>query len=117
MDKLAGQLYPLTVLALFFVHAPISEETSKQGGINVLSFDGGGSRGFMEIKSLDQMMKLATAMVRYPKRLLAIIIEDLELKENKTREEIWQLMSTIKTSDVIQPYEHFDYIVGKFGQM
>lgn len=41
-----------------------SKETKKM--INVLSFDGGGSRGVMEVMLTDDLMKLVTKMVKYP---------------------------------------------------
>ena len=71
--------------------------------INVLSFDGGGSRGVMEVMILDDFMRLVTMMKNNPDANLGYKLKD------KTR--FKEMLAKIE--DPIHPTDIFDCIVGK----
>ena len=75
--------------------------------INVLSFDGGGSRGVMEVEILDSIMCLATLIQREPEKLLKM---DLNFEKSENRKDLANLLKEVK--DPIHPTETFDMIVG-----
>ena len=77
-----------------------------QKELNILSLDGGGSRGIMESIMLGHIMNLATIMTENPSNIKEVI---------KTNE--WSEISPLISShpNPIHPTEVFDYIVGKFN--
>ena len=77
-----------------------------QKELNILSLDGGGSRGIMESIMLGHIMNLATIMTENPSYIKEVI---------KTNE--WSEISPLISShpNPIHPTEVFDYIVGKFN--
>ena len=64
----------------------ISPTSSSKKMINVLSFDGGGSRGIMEAMVLDDFMRLVTLMKEDPKTNL------IEMLRNNDRYEFVRLL-------------------------
>ena len=78
----------------------------RQKELNILSLDGGGSRGIMESIMLGHIMNLATVMKENPSYIKEVI---------KTND--WSEMYPIISSHTnpIHPTEVFDYIVGKFN--
>ena len=77
-----------------------------QKELNILSLDGGGSRGIMESIMLGHIMNLATIMTENPSYIKEVI------KKNEWSE-IFPLISS--HPNPIHPTEVFDYIVGKFN--
>ena len=73
--------------------------------LNILSLDGGGSRGIMESIMLGHIMNLASIMKENPSCIKEVI---------KTND--WSEISPLISShpNPIHPTEVFDYIVGKF---
>ena len=78
-------------------------QDSKSTMINVLSFDGGGSRGIMEVMILDDFMRLVTMMKNNPDPGLC--------NELKDKTKFKAILTEIQ--DPIHPTEIFDCIVGK----
>ena len=79
--------------------------------INVLSFDGGGSRGLMEVLALQDIMLILTIMVRNPKEIAQLVKENANFELPNSRQAIHALME--KVEDPIHPTSVFNYIVGK----
>ena len=81
--------------------------------INVLSFDGGGSRGIMEAMVLDDFMRLTTLMKNSPQTDL------LKKLRSKNKHDFVKLLHPLDEndqdpiSDLIHPTEIFDMIAGK----
>ena len=82
------------------------EGEKRQKELNILSLDGGGSRGIMESIMLGHIMNLATIMKENPNYIKEVI---------KTND--WSEMYPVISShpNPIHPTEVFDYIVGKFN--
>ena len=85
------------------------QDSKSTAMINVLSFDGGGSRGIMEVMILDDFMRLVTLMKNNPDANLDDKLED----EDKT--EFKAMLAEIE--DPIHPTEIFDCITGKNKQI
>ena len=102
-------------------------------GVNLLGFDGGGSRGVMEAMILDDLMRLVTKMMKDPSKfsnlpdLIKSGINDTQedtSKKNEEREKTSDVESNVgqhfrklleedlKSCDVIHPTEVFDMIAG-----
>lgn len=79
--------------------------------VNVLSFDGGGSRGIMEAKILQHIMLLFSAMREDPQKVTNLVKDDPTLEDMKTRNELKAILQSVK--NVIHPTDVFDFIVGK----
>ena len=82
--------------------------------INVLSFDGGGSRGFMEIQTLDHVMRLTTSISNNPDYINFLIGSDEFLETTEIVEAFWNEISKLDSTEVMQPADYFNYIVGKY---
>jgi len=80
--------------------------------IHVLSLDGGGSRGLMEAKNLDHIMKLATVMKNSPERIGNIINRDKMMKQKETVDKFVEFINEINSEEAIHPTEAFQFIVG-----
>ncbi|XP_046840321.1 uncharacterized protein LOC124434463 [Xenia sp. Carnegie-2017] len=84
--------------------------------INILSFDGGGSRGVMELKILDDVLRLTTIVLNSPKKIYFFANEDKNernvnfLKDRSVRERLIKDMEAVK--DPIHPTDVYDMIVG-----
>ena len=82
---------------------------------NVLSFDGGGSRGLMEAIIIDDIMKMATLMKNHPKEVEKIVSEDLSLSNVETLDKLKECFNKrfteIREKD-LHPTDVFDYIAG-----
>ena len=94
--------------------AGISTKTPKRKEIHVLSLDGGGSRGLMEAKNLDHIMKLATVMKNSPERIGNIINRDKMMKQKETVDKFVEFINEINSEEAIHPTEAFQFIVGEF---
>ena len=86
----------------------------KRKEIHVLSLDGGGSRGLMEAKNLDHIMKLATVMKNSPERIGNIINRDKMMKQKETVDKFVEFINEINSEEAIHPTEAFQFIVGEF---
>ena len=81
-----------------------SSINTKSKRINVLSFDGGGSRGIMEAMILDDLMRLITLMKRNPN------IVSVEILKKDEGRRFTQLLQDVQ--DPIRPTQIFDLIAG-----
>ena len=86
---------------------------------NVLSFDGGGSRGLMEAMIIDDIMKMATLMKNCPEDVERIVSQDLSLSQDETLRQLKKCLvdhfDTDETTDgneALHPTDVFDYIAG-----
>ena len=77
--------------------------------VHVLSFDGGGARGVMELRHLDHIMNLTTVMVRNPKHVITL----LDMIDSPYAHTIAKSLIENLEGDAIHPVEAFQYIVGK----
>lgn len=74
--------------------------TSKK--INILSFDGGGSRGVMELKILDDVLPLTTIVLKNPETVDYLANEDKNeskvnfLKDRPVRERLINDLKAVK---------------------
>ena len=80
--------------------------------VNVLAFDGGGSRGLMEVLLLHHIMLLVTVMKQQPAKITSLVKNDPMLETENSRQMIQDLMA--KVDEAVHPTEVFNYIVGKF---
>lgn len=98
---------------------------------NILSFDGGGSRGVMEMVMLDDVLKLATAMLKDGSEVGDILLQDKEDNYENTnflmkwtdhqfsvdtqegRENLRSFLDEQPIDDnLVHPKDAFDMIVG-----
>ena len=84
---------------------PTNEFKSKKA-INVLAFDGGGSRGIMEAMIADDLMRIFTLMREDPKKLQPLV---MELAKPNGRKD---LNKELKSVLPIHPKDVFDMIAG-----
>ena len=94
----------------------MSGEKVLEGDINVLAFDGGGSRGLMEAIILDNVMNLASSMYYKPEKVLRYLNE---YKEYQAKRSMF-IKECIEKADctnaqLIHPTEVFNYIAGKLS--
>ena len=87
-------------------------EALKKKEMNVLSFDGGGSRGVMMILMLDDVMKTATLMRDKPDDLLTLLSNDRKLEKIEARKKLQEMIKT-KVPKPVHPTEVFQFIAGK----
>ena len=80
--------------------------------VNVLAFDGGGSRGLMEVLLLQHVMLLVSVIKQQPAKITSLINNDPMLETETSRQTIQDLMA--KVDKAVHPTEVFNYIVGKF---
>ena len=80
-----------------------------QQDVHVLSFDGGGSRGIMEVILLDHIMNFTTVMVKNPEHLITLFDK---LDSQDVHSFTKSLLDEIE-GDPIHPTDAFQYIVGK----
>ncbi|XP_046840404.1 uncharacterized protein LOC124434566 [Xenia sp. Carnegie-2017] len=84
--------------------------------INILSFDGGGSRGVMELKILDDVLRLTTIVLKNPGTVDYLTNEDKNesnvnfLEDESVRKRVIKDMEAVK--DPIHPTDVYDMIVG-----
>ncbi|XP_046840655.1 uncharacterized protein LOC124434790 [Xenia sp. Carnegie-2017] len=84
--------------------------------IDILSFDGGGSRGVMELKILDDVLRLATIVLKTPETVKYLVKEENDEKEENfledraVRERLINDLRDVK--DPIHPAEVYEMIVG-----
>ena len=78
--------------------------------LNILSFDGGGTLGVMEMVILEDIMNTATLLKTNPKAIQPFLASDTLFDLSAERESFSQLLSTVE--DSIHPTEVFDMIVG-----
>ncbi|XP_046840158.1 uncharacterized protein LOC124434316 [Xenia sp. Carnegie-2017] len=89
---------------------------STEKKIAMLSFDGGGSKGVMELKILDDIFRLATIVSTNPERVDYLVNEDIDenevhfLEDESVRERLIKDMEAVK--DPIHPTDVYDMIVG-----
>lgn len=79
--------------------------------VNVLSFDGGGSRGVMEVKLLQHTMQAYSAMMENPQQISDLLKEDIRIEKSETRDKLRHICKHVIHE--IHPTEVFDFIVGK----
>lgn len=79
--------------------------------VNVLSFDGGGTRGLMEIKILQHIMLALSALRQNPQEILEVLQPDQMLTKSSTRINLRKIIES--NANVIHPTEVFNFIVGK----
>ena len=77
-----------------------------QKAINVLAFDGGGSRGIMEAMIADDLMRMFTLMYKDPLKLQSLVLELTELDKRV------ELRNELKSVVPIHPKDVFDMIAG-----
>ncbi|XP_046840316.1 uncharacterized protein LOC124434460 [Xenia sp. Carnegie-2017] len=84
--------------------------------INILSFDGGGSRGVMELKILDDVLRLTTIVSTNPESVGYLVNKDIDenevnfLEDESVRECLIKDMEVV--TDPIHPTDVYDMIVG-----
>ena len=81
--------------------------------MNILSFDGGGSRGLMEIIIISAIMKLATMMRDNPDQVNRIVSQDLSLSKARTLRKLKRYIDQCPENNVLHPADVFDYIAGE----
>ena len=88
---------------------------NRNKGFDVLSFDGGGTKGVMEAVIVKDIMNMATLLIRNPEKIKALCIKIL--KENPNVDDqpddlkkISELLEGVKSP--VHPIEVFDMIVG-----
>ena len=89
---------------------PRTANRESHGYANILSFDGGGSRGIMEVAVLDYVMRLVTILTQNPNSL-EYLIEDgtFGVDQNKIQTLVAKISNV---TDPIHPTNVFDMIVG-----
>ena len=88
---------------------------NRNKGFDVLSFDGGGTKGVMEAVIVKDILNMATLLIRNPEKIKALCIKIL--KENPNVDDqpddlkkISELLEGVKSP--VHPIEVFDMIVG-----
>ena len=79
--------------------------------VNVLSMDGGGSRGLMEVLLIQDIFLICTLMMRNPKEITQLIKDNPKFELPSSRLAIRALMDEV--TNPVHPTDVFDYIVGK----
>ena len=79
--------------------------------VNILSFDGGGSRGIMEVMILDDIMNSVTAIKNKPKSLLKLRQKCGSIFATKQNRQEFKSLLSIEMEPV-HPTEVFDLIAG-----
>ena len=110
----AALIWTAIVITISHLLYKKATKTPKRKEIHVLSLDGGGSRGLMEAKNLDHIMKLATVMKNSPERIGNIINRDKMMKQKETGDKFVEFINEINSEEAIHPTEAFQFIVGEF---
>ena len=76
--------------------------------VHMLSLDGGGSRGIMELILLDHIMSLTTVMVKNPELIITLLDK---LNNSDVHSFTKSLIENID-NDPVHPTHAFQYIVG-----
>ena len=84
----------------------INQSNSKKP-INVLAFDGGGSRGIMEVMIADDLMRMFTLMYKEPLKLQSLVMELRTRNESRM-----ELRNKLQSVVPIHPKDVFDMIAG-----
>ena len=84
----------------------INQSNSKKS-INVLAFDGGGSRGIMEVMIADDLMRMFTLMYKEPLKLQSLVMELTTRNESRM-----ELRNKLQSVVPIHPKDVFDMIAG-----
>ena len=84
-------------------------------GFDVLSFDGGGTKGVMEAVIVKDIMNMATLLIRNPEKIKTLCIKILEENPNvddqpEDLKKIAEQLEGVKSP--VHPIEVFDMIVG-----
>ena len=82
------------------------DQSNSKKSINVLAFDGGGSRGIMEVMIADDLMRMFTLMYKEPLKLQSLV---MELKKLDNRKELRNKLQSVVP---IHPKDVFDMIAG-----
>ena len=88
---------------------------NRNKGFDVLSFDGGGTKGVMEVVIVKDIMNMATLLIRNPEKIKDLCIKileenpDVDDQPNVLRE-IAKLLEGVESP--VHPIEVFDMIVG-----
>ena len=88
-----------------------TNEFKPKKAINVLAFDGGGSRGIMEAMIADDLMRIVTLMHEDPKKLQPLV---MELTKPNGRKD---LNKALKSVVPIHPKDVFDMIAGIYEKL
>ena len=88
----------------------VNQERPAKRNANILSFDGGGSKGIMEVAILDYVMRLVTILQENPKSL-QYLTEDGMLALDRSKS-LGLVASISNVTDPIHPTKVFDMIVG-----
>ncbi|XP_046840726.1 uncharacterized protein LOC124434846 isoform X2 [Xenia sp. Carnegie-2017] len=99
---------------------PVNKDSHKldsnEQKIAILSFDGGGSRGVMEVKILDDVLRFATIVLNNPETVNYLVNKRNDKKEvnflenRKVRDHL--INDINKVEDPIHPTDVYDMIVG-----
>ena len=85
---------------------------NRNKGFDVLSFDGGGTKGVMEAVIVKDIMNMATLLIRNPEKIKDLCIKILEIQDpdEDDLKEIAELLKGVESP--VHPIEVFDMIVG-----
>ena len=91
--------------------------SSDNSDINVLSFDGGGTRGIMEVMILDDIMKLYTIIKTEPQKLMNFVDSNTEQDDKIFKKENLEEFNTLlhkvnPNENLVHPTDVFDVICG-----
>ncbi|XP_046840725.1 uncharacterized protein LOC124434846 isoform X1 [Xenia sp. Carnegie-2017] len=99
---------------------PVNKDINKisltEKRIDILSFDGGGSRGIMQLKILDDVLRLASIVLRNPETVEYLVNEESTERKKHFLEDLAVrecLINNLKVvKDPIHPTDVYDMIVG-----
>ena len=108
-------LFPIQTISLFHRLEPKSEAYRNRNiGFDVLSFDGGGTKGVMEAVIVKDIMNMATLLIENPEKIRDLCIKILEENPDEydpnVLKKIAELLKGVKSP--VHPTEVFDMIVG-----
>ena len=85
---------------------------NRNKGFDVLSFDGGGTKGVMEAVIVKDIMNMATLLIRNPEKIKDLCIKILEIQDpaEDVLKGIAELLKGVESP--VHPIEVFDMIVG-----
>ena len=84
---------------------------NRNKGFDVLSFDGGGTKGVMEAVIVKDIMNMATLLIRCPEKIKDLCIKILE--ENDQPNDLRKIANLLNgVESPVHPIEVFDMIVG-----
>ena len=88
---------------------------NRNKGFDVLSFDGGGTKGVMEAVIAKDIMNMATLLIRSPEKIKDLCIKILEENPNEHEQpnDLRKIANLLKgVESPVHPIEVFDMIVG-----